>query len=1554
MAQRLLRLLPVVLLAGASAQARAGSADIEGTISYSIDGDRITVEIERIANNTSNITTGSLYVTVWMTTTPDLYVGGYQVARHRITGSSNGQLEPGHYFSDIRWTLDYQRPPAGTYYVHFFTSEHPEPNTVLDSRTFTNTLEVAGGRADIEGRIAYTIEGGRITVEIERIANNTSGTTTGTLYVTVRMTVGADISSNGYRVARHRITGNSNGQLEPGHHFSDIRWTLDYQAPPPGTYYVHFYTSEHPEPNTSLDSRTFSKTQSVGGGSGGGDDHGNSRATATNIAVPGTASGRIDPATEEDYFRFVLSSAANLVARTSGDLDTLGTLYDAGGERLAEDDDGASVGLNFRIERQLAAGTYFVAVGSYQGVGNYTLHLSVADADSGSPDLVVESPTVSVGEVARGGQFVLAATVRNRGNAQSAASTVRYFRERSDGTRVRRLGEQSIAALDPSATQAVELRVNAEAAAGTYTYSVCVASVAGESDTSNNCSSSVSVVVQPPPDSGVPAASERVLGDFDGDGRADVLLRHADGRWFFYPMNGRQHSTGEGTANLTQNLEWTVAGVGDLNGDGKDDVLLRKPTTGTWYYYPMDGRRHLTGHGAADLPSDLAWSLAGIGDFDGNGRDDVLLRHDDGRWYFYPMEGRRQATGHGTANLTQNLEWDVAGIGDLNGDGKDDVLLRKPTTGTWYYYPMNGRRHLAGHGAANLPSDLAWSLAGIGDFDGNGRDDVLLRHDDGRWYFHAMDGRRQATGHGAANLTRNLEWDVTGIGDLNGDGKDDVLLRKPTTGTWYYYPMNGRRHLTGHGASNLTSDLDWALASAGASARGLRVSTSIRSSVQPFQSIALNVGGGANDAEYDIIIDLSGTGGFEAEHTIEAVPVKAAGGGLLMAAPLSETLAEGNTARHFSVRVRERGDETMSNTLSFTLGETNVPPSLAGHPTVILDVVLKAVYEGLDDPLLTVEAGAIEPGRSVRTARALGLSTAYSDAQAEALLRSLFGASLVAPSASTSGPRTAMSAGYRGAAVRCEVLAPDALCNAYRGLADCVGDAMRGFGVRSGGEDSFGRCTQIVKDDIVEGWLDYGEKINTVGNGLRSFAPRVARFLGFGRRPAQAVLDINAAVRQGVGLNKTVRAITEDAETLQQTFEALRDTTRTFTEDLPDHIAATEQEAVADGVDDDERDAHFALVEEADHHYSDAAVIEELEDVYTGEADVEEVLGTMSDGGGSATGGGTTGGATCASGYEEFPVDDKTSTCVWNSLVEWNCYAGSRHVSHPDLGGANACLYYSLDYVQSDSTCRENYAKVTFLGRETCRWAELGADKVAWYTLEKEYGVESPQTPAAGMGGGNNGAAGQQTPATSVDGGDGVTIELPGGHSIAGPNPPDIPAAPSGVEVGCSGDRDASGARAGRWVCAFRNGSSDFATYEAGVLNGESGSYNSDGEPRGAWGSYEDGDRQGVWWFFYSNGSSDFSTYEAGVLNGESGGYNSDGEPRGAWGSYEDGDRQGVWWFFYSNGSSDFSTYEAGVLNGESGGYNSDGEKVGCWRSYTNGEPGPGTFYYSNGSTGTC
>ena len=115
----------------------------------------------------------------------------------------------------------------------------------------------------------------------------------------------------------------------------------------------------------------------------------------------------------------------------------------------------------------------------------------------GSPDLIVESPSVSDNTLTTGQSFTLSATVRNQGTGSSASTTLRYYQSSNAtiSTSDTSVGTDSVNGLSASGTSAESISLNAPSSAGTYYYGACVASVSGESDTNNNCSDGVSVTV---------------------------------------------------------------------------------------------------------------------------------------------------------------------------------------------------------------------------------------------------------------------------------------------------------------------------------------------------------------------------------------------------------------------------------------------------------------------------------------------------------------------------------------------------------------------------------------------------------------------------------------------------------------------------------------------------------------------------------------------------------------------------------------------------------------------------------------------------------------------------------------------------------------------------------------------------------------------------------------------------------------------------------------------------------------------------------------------------
>jgi len=96
------------------------------------------------------------------------------------------------------------------------------------------------------------------------------------------------------------------------------------------------------------------------------------------------------------------------------------------------------------------------------------------------------------------------------------------------------------------------------------------------------------------------------VGDFDGDGKADILWRHTSGDLSMWFMNGATMIGGNLLGNV--NNVWTPMRIGDFNGDGRADILWRN-TSGDVAIWLMNGAT-VTNSGSSFVTNvSTSWSI---------------------------------------------------------------------------------------------------------------------------------------------------------------------------------------------------------------------------------------------------------------------------------------------------------------------------------------------------------------------------------------------------------------------------------------------------------------------------------------------------------------------------------------------------------------------------------------------------------------------------------------------------------------------------------------------------------------------------------------------------------------------------------------------------------------------------------------------------------------------------------------------------------------------------------------------------------------------------------
>jgi hypothetical protein len=228
--------------------------------------------------------------------------------------------------------------------------------------------------------------------------------------------------------------------------------------------------------------------------------------------------------------------------------------------------------------------------------------------------------------------------------------------------------------------------------------------------------------------------------DLNGDNRADIVARQRTDASLWY-------WAGQGSSRFDQRERlgsgWTafnaLALPGDWNGDGRDDVIARRRSDSSLWLYPgvrgsALGSPTLIGRGWSSVSAIIA-----PGDWDRDGTADLIARRTDGELWLYPGSGRGafgvpRRLGVGWSGMTA-----IVGPGDWNGDGVPDVIARRANGELWLY-PGSGR---GGFGVARRIG-TGWnsvgSIVGSGDIDGDRVLDLVAWRSDGVMLLYSGNG----------------------------------------------------------------------------------------------------------------------------------------------------------------------------------------------------------------------------------------------------------------------------------------------------------------------------------------------------------------------------------------------------------------------------------------------------------------------------------------------------------------------------------------------------------------------------------------------------------------------------------------------------------------------------------------------------------------------------------------------------------------------------------------------------------------------------------------------
>ena len=238
-------------------------------------------------------------------------------------------------------------------------------------------------------------------------------------------------------------------------------------------------------------------------------------------------------------------------------------------------------------------------------------------------------------------------------------------------------------------------------------------------------------------------------------------------------------------ANLPTGTAPILVAVGDFNGDGNQDLVTAN--SGSASVSVLIGSVSGTFGAATNFAVGTTPQSLAVGDFNGDGRQDIVVGN-------YGSSSVSLLLGNGSGSFAPKTDTSLAGqspyaiaLADINGDGRQDVVT------------ANVNRNvsiLLGSGSGTFAvstrtvgGDLPVSIA-AGDFNNDGKQDLVVAHSFAG-YVTIMPGNGDGTFGIFTTFTSGPYSASVAVGDLNGDGNQDLAVANSSEGTISVLAGNG-------------------------------------------------------------------------------------------------------------------------------------------------------------------------------------------------------------------------------------------------------------------------------------------------------------------------------------------------------------------------------------------------------------------------------------------------------------------------------------------------------------------------------------------------------------------------------------------------------------------------------------------------------------------------------------------------------------------------------------------------------------------------------------------